>query len=172
MHFARITQPPFGAPDLVYIKVMDRRRNERSNPEFRWFAGFWLVSILAACEPIWAALEARAPDFIEALVTSPAEMEQWPDIANLASGHHPEELLDDLSARVGLDYLRAMQARNVPLKFVQGESRRLGEARRTVMVHVTYLQPGTPTIGEVRFLVRIEKTGQDRWHIARDTGDN
>jgi hypothetical protein len=172
MHFARIAQPPFGVPDLVYIKVMDRRRNARSNPELRWFAGFWLASNLAACEPIWAAPETRARDFIEALVTSPAEMEKLRDIAKLSSEHHPEELLDDLSARVGLNYLRAMQARDVPLKFVQGESRRLGEARRTVKVHVTYLQPGTPTIGEVRFLVRIEKTGQDRWHIARVTGDN
>ncbi|MCR4300770.1 MAG: hypothetical protein NUV51_04095 [Sulfuricaulis sp.] len=130
------------------------------------------MSILVACEPMWAAPEARAPDFIEALVTSPAEKEQLRDIANLASEHYPEEMLDDLSARIGLDYLRAMQARGVPLKFVQGESRRLGDARRTVKVHVTYLQPGTPTMGEVRFLVRIEKTGHGRWHIARVTGDN
>jgi hypothetical protein len=172
MHFVRITQPPFGAPDLVYIKVMDRHTNVRSSPELRWFAGFWLVSILVACEPIWAAPETRALDFIEALVISPAELEQLRDIANLSSEYHPEDLLDDLSARVGLDYLRAMQARDVPLKFVQGESHRRGEARRTVKVHVTYLQPGTPTMGEVRFLVRIEKTGQDRWHIARVTGDN
>lgn len=151
---------------------MDRRRKERSNTEVRWIAGIWLVSMLAACEPSWTTPETRARDFIEALVTSPVEMEQLRDIANLPSGRHPEELLDDLPARVGLDYLRAMQARGESLKFVQGESRRLGEARRTVMVHVTYLQPGTPTIGEVRFLVRIKAGGQNRWHIVRVTGDN
>ncbi len=151
---------------------MDRRRNKRSDAEVRWIAGFWLVSILAACEPSWITPETRARDFIEALVTAPAEMEQLRDIADLSSERHPEELLDDLSARVGLDYLRAMQARGVTLKFVQGESRRLGETRRTVKVHVTYLQPGSPTIGEVRFLVRIEASGQNRWHIVRVTGDD
>jgi len=172
MHFACITQPPNGASYLVYIKVMNRRRNVWSYPEVRWIAGLWLVSILAACEPSWTVPETRARDFIEALVTSPTEMEQLRDVANLSSERHPEELLDDLSARVGLDYLRTLQAQGESLKFVQGESRRLGETRRTVKVHVTYLQPGTPTMGEVRFLVRIEANGQNHWRIAHVTGDN
>ncbi|HEU5338412.1 MAG TPA: hypothetical protein VFU39_03910, partial [Sulfuricaulis sp.] len=86
--------------------------------------------------------ETHARDFIEALVISPSEMEQLRDISNLSSERHPEELLDDLSARVGLDYLRTMQVQGESLKFVLGESRRLGETQRTVKVHVTYLQPG------------------------------
>ncbi|HEY5682289.1 MAG TPA: hypothetical protein VIR61_01265 [Sulfuricaulis sp.] len=151
---------------------MDRRLNVRSNPEGGWIAGLWLVSILAACEPSWTVQETHARDFIEALVISPSEMEQLRDISNLSSERHPEELLDDLSARVGLDYLRTMQVQGESLKFVLGESRRLGETQRTVKVHVTYLQPGATSMGEVRFLVRIDVSGLNRWHIVRVTGDN
>ncbi|MDH3514687.1 MAG: hypothetical protein OEM83_07455 [Gammaproteobacteria bacterium] len=151
---------------------MERRGYDTSKPALSWVTGFWLVSIVAACEPIWATPEGRAREFIEALVMAPSGQEQLRDIANLSPEREPDDLVDGLSARVGLDYLRAMQSREVPLTFVQGESRQTGEARRTVKIHVTYLQPGTPATAEVRFLVRIEKAGGNRWHIARVTGDN
>ena len=105
-------------------------------------------------------------------MTAPAETQPLRDIANLAPEQDPEALIDDLSARVGVDFLRARQAQGVSLKFVPGETRRADDARRTVTIRVTYLQPGTPMTGEVRFLVRIEKDDQGRWLIARVTGDN
>ena len=80
--------------------------------------------------------------------------------------------MDDLSARVGLDFLPARQAQGASLKFVTGETRQADDVHRAVMIRVTYLQPGTPVTGEVRFLVRIENDKQGRWHIARVTGDN
>jgi hypothetical protein len=81
-------------------------------------------------------------------------------------------LIDDLSARVGLDFLRARRTQGVSLKFVQGEARPLDDTHRAVVIHVAYLQPGTPVTGEVRFLVRLEKDDQARWRITRVTGDN
>lgn len=135
-------------------------------------AGLWLVLLLAACEPFWSTPEARARDFIEALVTTPAETQPLRDIANLPPEQNPEALIDDLAARVGLDFLRARRTQGVSLKFVQGEARPVDDAHRTVVIHVSYLQPGTPVTGEVRFLVRLEKDDQARWRVARVTGDN
>lgn len=150
---------------------MDRR--ERTNGrKTTWVAGIWLALIVAACEPFWSTPETRARDFIEALVTAPAETRPLRDIANLPPEQDPAALIDDLSARVGLDFLRARQAQGVSLKFVSGETRRAGDAQRTVVIHVTYLEPGTPVAGEVRFLVRSEKDDRGRWRIARVTGDN
>lgn len=151
---------------------MNRCGHETGRQHTAWIAGIWLLSVLAACEPYWNTPESRARDFIEALVVSPTETQTLRDIANLAAEQNPEALIDDLSARVGLDFLRARQAQDVTLKFVQGEARRADDAHRAVMITVTYLQPGTPVTGEVRFLVRIEKDDQARWRIARVTGDN
>lgn len=151
---------------------MNRRGYQTSIPTATWVVGVWLVSALVACDPIWSTPEGRARDFIETLVTLPAETQELRDIANVPDGQNPEDLIDDLSARVGLDFLRARYAQGVSLKFVQGETRRVDDARRTVMIHVTYLQPGTPMTGEVRFLIRIEKDDQGRWRIARVAGDN
>ncbi len=137
-----------------------------------WVAEIWLVSALAACNPFWNTPENRARDFIEALVANPAETQPLHEIANLPPEQNPEALVDDLSARVSLDFLRVRQAQGVSLKFVQGETRRADDTHRTVMIKVTYLQPGTPMTGEVRFLVRIEKDVQGRWRIARVAGDN
>lgn len=151
---------------------MNRRAQETDKRKITRTAGIWLVSLLAACEPFWNTPESRARDFVEALVTAPAETQPLRDIANIPPEQNPETSIDDLSARVGLDFLRARQAQGVSLKFVAGETRRVDDMHRTVMVRVTYLQPGTPTTGEVRFLVQIEKDEQGRWRIARVTGDN
>lgn len=131
-----------------------------------------ILFVLAGCGLIWNTPEGRARDFIETLVTAPAETERLRSIANLPPEQNPEALIDDLSARVGIDFLRARHAQDVSLKFVTGETRRLDEARHAIVIHVSYLQPGTPTTDEVRFLVRIEKDAQGRWRIARVTGDN
>ncbi len=151
---------------------MSRRGHGTGKLKITWVAGAWLACSLVACDPIWNTPEGRARDFIEALVTAPAETQPLRDIANLPSGQNPEALIDDLSARVGLDFLRARQAQGVSLKFVQGETRRTDDAHRTVMIHVSYLQPGTPVTGDVRFLVRIEKDDQGRWRIVRIAGAN
>lgn len=137
-----------------------------------WVAGVWFIAALTACEPFWSSPESRARDFIEALVATPTEIQSLRDIANLSPEQDPAALIDDLSARVGLDFLRARHAQGVTLKFLQGEVRRADDAHRSIVVNVTYLQPGTPLTGEVRFLVVIEKDNQARWRVARVTGDN
>jgi hypothetical protein len=162
------------ALQMVYHwKTMNRHRHLTSTAiTARAAAGLWLALLLAACEPFWSTPESRARDFIEALVTAPAETGALSDLANLPPEQSPEALLDGLAARVGLDFLRARQAQGVALKFVQGQARPVDEGHRTVVIHVSYLQPGTPVAGEVRFLVHLEIDTQARWRIARVTGDN
>lgn len=164
---------PTAGRALVYDwNTMTRHRHLMRTTIPAWVAGLGLALFLAACEPFWSMPETPARDFIEALVTAPAEARALRDIANLPPEQNPEALVDDLSARVGLDFLRARHAQGAALKFVAGETRQLDATRHTVMVHVSYLQPGTPTTDEVRFLVRIGKDAEGRWRIARVTGDN
>lgn len=128
--------------------------------------------VLAGCEPFWSAPESRALDFTEALVTMPADMQKLRDMANLVPDRNPEDLLDGLSARVAVDFLRAKQAQGVTLKFALGETRQINASRRAVSVRVSYLQPGTLANNEVRMQIQIEKDAQGRWCITRVTGDN
>jgi len=151
---------------------MNRRTHKSGKWKTVWVGGMWLLSALTACEPLWNSPESRARDFIEALVMAPAQTQSLRDIGNLPPEQDPNATIDNLSARVGLDFLRARLSQGVTLKFVQGEIRRVDDMHHAVMIHVSYLQPGTLETGEVRFLVRIEKDDQGRWHIARVTGDN
>lgn len=127
---------------------------------------------LAACHPTRHTPEGRAQDFIEALVTAPADAQNLRDIASISPERNPEDLVDDLSARVALDFLRARQAQGVALVFSQGEARRIDAGRRAVMILVTNPQAGTRTNDEARFQVLLEKDKEGQWHIAHVTGGN
>src|SRR3972149_3298732 len=126
---------------------MNRRGQETGKRNTTWIAGIWLGSALTAGEPLWGTPGGRARDFIEALVTAPAETQPLRDIANLAPEQDPEALIDDLSARVGVDFLRARQAQGVSLKFVPGETRRPEDAARTMAHNVTPLEPRPTHLG-------------------------
>jgi hypothetical protein len=128
--------------------------------------------LLAGCEPFGNAPEGRALDFAEALVTAPADVQKLRDIANIGPERNPEDLLDGLSVRVALDFLRAKQAQGVTLKFSAGKVRVIDAVQRAISVHVSYLQPGTTANSEVRIQVQIENDGQGRWRITRVTGEN
>jgi hypothetical protein len=127
---------------------------------------------LAACHPARHAPEGRAQDFIEALVTAPADAQKLRDIANIAPERNPDDLVDDLSARVALDFLRARQVQGVALQFHQGESRRIDASRRSVTILVTYLQPGTQSNDKVSFQVLLEVDKEGQWRIAHVKGGN
>jgi hypothetical protein len=131
-----------------------------------------LVLGLTACHTSWHAPETRAQDFIEALVTAPADVQKLRDIANIAPDRNPEELVDDLSARVALDFLRARQAQGLALEFRQDNARQMDTSRRVVTILVTYPQPGTQTNDEVRFQILVEKDKEGQWRIAHVTGGN
>lgn len=154
------------------ISPMDQRGYRVYGRKAAWYAGALLLFGLAGCESLWNTPEGRALDFIETLVTAPADMQKLRDIARLAPDRNPEDLLDGLSIRVALDFLRAKQAQGMTLKFAQTELKRVTDTRRVVTVQVSYLQPDSPLNNEVRLQVQVEKDDQGRWRITRVTGDN
>jgi hypothetical protein len=151
---------------------MSQRGYQACSRKSAWAAVALFLFGLAGCESFWNAPEGRALDFVEALVSTPADMQKLRDIANLAPARNPEDLLHGLSVRVALDFLRAKQTQGVELKYALGEARQINASRRVVSVRVSYLQPGTPAYSEVHLQVRIEKDDQGRWCITRVTGDN
>jgi hypothetical protein len=132
--------------------------------------GLLAVILLAACDVVWNAPEGQARDFIQTLVTTPADNQQLHELANIPADRNPEDLLDGLSTRVAVDYLRARQAQGASLDFGRGEVQRTDASRLVVGVRVTYAPPGSATNSEVRFQVHMEKDDQGRWRIARVTG--
>jgi len=130
------------------------------------------LSTLSACHSVSRTPEGRAQEFIEALVTEPTDTEKLREIANIGPDRNPENLVDDLSVRVALDFLRAKLAQGATFKFVPTEVRRMDAKRHAVAILVTYLQSGSPTNDEVRFEVLVEKDNQNHWRIAHVTGGN
>jgi hypothetical protein len=151
---------------------MKRRGHRADGGKTAWVVGAMLLLGLAACHAFWDAPEGRALDFIEALVTAPADAQKLRDIANVAPDRNPEDLVDDLSARVALDFLRAKQTQGITLKFDRADNKRMDAGRRAVTIRVAYPQPGTQSYEKIRFQVLVEKDEQGRWRIARVTGGN
>ena len=171
MHFPPLAQLQ-ARVIMVYDWPMSRRRYQRYGRIAAWYLGTLVLWGLAGCEPFWTAPEGRAQDFIETLVTQPVDTQKLRAIAHVAPDRNPEDLLDDLSARIAVDFLRAKRAQEVVLDFGQSDVRQINITRRMVTVRVSYRQPGAPANGEVRFQVRLEKDNRDQWHIVRVTGDN
>lgn len=151
---------------------MGRRKYQGKIRKTAWVGGAVILLCLTACGALWNAPESRALDFIETLVTAPEDTQKLRDIARIAPDRNPEDLLDGLSARVALAFLRAKQVQGVTLKFALGDVRRIDAARRTVAIRVTYPEPETPANGEVRLQVQARKDDQGQWHITRVTGGN
>ena len=151
---------------------MDQRANQVYGRKAACCAGVLILLALPGCDSLRNTPEIRAVDFVESLVTAPADTQKLRDIAGLASDRNPEDLLDGLSVRVSLDFLRAKQAQGVTLKFAQTGARRVTATRRDVTVQVSYLQPVMAANNEVRLQVQLEKDVQDHWHVTRVTSDN
>lgn len=157
---------------MVYHYVMGRRRHQADGAKTACRVGALLLLSLGACHPFSKAPESRAQDFIETLVTAPADAQKLREIANLAPERKPEDLVDDLSARVALDFLRAKQTQGVALKFDRAENRRMSATRHVVTILVTYPPSGKQKSGQVRFQVLVDQDKQGDWRIARVTDDN
>jgi hypothetical protein len=151
---------------------MSRRRYLRHGRIVAWYLGTLVLSGLAGCEPFRIAPEGRAQDFIETLVTRPVDIQRLRDLAYAAPERNPEDLLDGLSARVAVEFLRAKSTQGVVMNFARSDARQINATRRMVTVRVSYQPPGAPVDSEVRFQVQIEKNSQDVWYIARVSGDN
>lgn len=131
-----------------------------------------VLVLLVACDAVWNAPEGHARDFIQTLVMTPAAIQQLRTLANITVDRNPEDLLDGLSARVAVDFLRAKEAQGVTLDFGHGEVQRTAATQQVVGVRVAYVPAESGANSEIRFQVDMEKDDQGRWRIARVTGGN
>src|SRR5947199_376696 len=72
---------------------------------------------LAACSFFSSAPESRARDFVELLITEPDKDQRLRELSRLSHQQSPLELVDTLTAKVALDYLRAKYRQGVKLDF-------------------------------------------------------
>jgi len=151
---------------------MERQYNPAGGNGIAWVGAALVVILLAACNAVWNAPEGHARDFIETLVITPAATQKLQEFANIPPDRNPEDLLDGLSARVAVDFLRAKEAQGVSLDFSRGPVQRLDAARRVVDVRVAYAPAESGAHNQIRFQVHMEKDDQGRWRIARITGSD
>lgn len=111
----------------------------------------------------------RAREFVETLVTAPGELDKLREIARLAPERQPEDLLEGLSARVTLDFLRARRSQDMALNFAVKDMQKPDNARRLVTIRVGYADTGKVAEKELLLQVSVERSGQDDWHITRVT---
>lgn len=129
-------------------------------------APVWLLATgLVACGWFSGAPESRARDFVEAVITEPDNAER------LAALMHPrvatvDEMLDTLSGRVAVDYLRAKHRQGVPLKFNIGNVEKSVEGRK---VQIAVIDPAEARHGvdnQVVFQIYLESSERG-WSVTR-----
>ena len=172
MHFRPLAQLSACRSDfgLSLKKMMERQYNPAGGNGIAGTGAALVVLLLAACNAVWNAPEGHASDFIQTLVTTPAATQELREFANIAPDRNPEDLLDGLSARVAVDFLRAKEAQGASLDFSRGQVQRLDAARRVVEVHVGYAPAEGGERNQIQFQVLMEKDDQGRWRIDRITG--
>jgi len=111
----------------------------------------------------------RAREFVETLVTAPGESDKLREIARLAPERQPEDLLEGLSARVTLDFLRARRTQDMALDFAVKDMQTPDNDRRLVTIRVGYAEAGKEAEKELLLQVSVERNGRGDWHITRVT---
>lgn len=109
----------------------------------------------------------RAREFVETLVTAPGASDKLREIARLAPERQPEDLLEGLSARVTVDFLRARRMQDMALNFVVKDTQKPDDNRRLVTVRVGYADAGKVAEKELLFQVGVERNEEGDWRITR-----
>jgi len=112
----------------------------------------------------------RAREFVETLVTAPGESDKLREIARLSPERQPEDLLEGLSARVTLDFLRARRTQDMALNFSVKDMQKSDNDHRLVTIRVGYAD-GADKAAEKELLlqVSVERNGQGDWRITHVT---
>jgi hypothetical protein len=111
----------------------------------------------------------RAREFVETLVTTPGASDKLREIARLAPERQPEDLLEGLSAKVTVDFLRARHTQDMALNFVVKDTQKPDDNRRLVTVRVGYADAGKVAEKELLFQVSVERNKTGDWCIIRVT---
>ena len=124
--------------------------------------------VLAGCNQLgFNEPQNRAREFVETLVTVPGASDKLREIARLSPERQPEDLLEGLSAKVTMDFLRARHAQGMALDFSVKDTQKPDNNRRLVTVRVGDVETAKATEKEWLFQVSVERNEKDDWHIIR-----
>jgi len=128
------------------------------------------LCVVAGCSRFgFSEPQNRAREFVETLVTAPGDSDKLREIARLTPERQPEDLLEGLSARVTVDFLRARRTQDMALNFAVKDTQKPDDNRRFVTVRVGYAEAGKMAEKELLLQVSVERNGQGDWHITRVT---
>lgn len=129
-----------------------------------------VLCVVVACSRFgFSEPQDRAREFVESLVTAPGESDKLREIARLAPERQPEDLLEGLSAKVTVDFLRARRMQDMALNFAVKDTQKPDDNRRLVTVRVGYADAGKAAEKELLFQVSVERNETGDWRITRVT---
>ncbi len=129
------------------------------------------LAVVAGCELFRDAAESRARFFLETLVQEPDNRERLSELSKPADG--PETVLEGLSTRLAIDYLRARHRQGMTLELAVTAAQRLDADRRQVLIAASANPPGLrqESDGRIRFQVALELSEQRQWLVTRVTAE-
>jgi len=131
------------------------------------------LTVFGGCGLFRDAAESRARLFLETLVQEPDDRERLSELSKPADEHGPETVIEGMSTRLAIDYLRARQRQGIPLDLAVTAAQRLDTGRRQVLIAVSANPPGLrqESDGRIRFQVTLELTEQRQWLVTRVTAE-
>lgn len=128
-------------------------------------APIWLlVAGLAACGWFTGAPESRARDYVRGIIAEPENTDRLTALTHPRAGM--DDVLDTLSGRVAVDYLRAKHRQGQSLKFGIGNLEKLGDGRRVHITVVDYAEAKHGIYDKVVFVVYLENSERG-WLVTR-----
>ena len=121
---------------------------------------------LAACSFFSSAPESRARDFVKLLITEPDNDQRLRELSGLNHKQSPLELVDTLTAKVAVDYLRAKYRQGVKLDFAVGDVQNQGDGRKVNIIVIDRAKAKAGTPDKVQFSTFVEK-GSLGWVVTR-----
>ena len=126
------------------------------------------LCVVAGCSQLgFSEPQDRAREFVETLVTAPDASDKLREIARLPPERQPEELLEGLSSKVTVDFLRARRTQDVALNFSVKDTQKPDANRRLVTVQVGYADTGKTAEKGWLFQVGVERNEKGDWRIVR-----
>jgi hypothetical protein len=131
------------------------------------------LAVVAGCELFRDAAESRARFFLETLVQEPDNRERLRDLSKPADDQDPTTVLEGLSTRLAIDYLRARHRQGMTLDLEVTAAQRLDAGRRLVLIAASANPTGLrqESDGRIRLQVALELSEQRQWLVTRVTAE-
>src|SRR5216684_3442486 len=121
---------------------------------------------LAACGFFNSAPESRARDFVKLLIMEPDNDQRLREFSRSGPAQSPLALVDTLTAKVAVDYLRAKHRQGIELDFKVGDVQNQGDSRKVIIIVIDHTKAKAGAPEKVPFSTFVEK-GDRGWVVTR-----